>query len=198
MSLTRHSSVDRHPAATFRLVSASERITRVRAWYACYTHSRSEKKVETLLRQRGIESFLPVVARERQWHDRRKVVPFPLFPSYVFARFDPTDMIPVLSTPGLSAVVKFDGRLAQIPDADIDNIARFARALSDHRLEVPPTVQYHKGQTVRITSGPFSGIQGIVTEVRGRRRVLVGLRTIGLGFEVDVACDSLKQHHLDD
>ena len=64
-----------------RPVGKSDPVAR---WYACYTRSRHEKRVAERLRQRGHTVFLPLVERVRQWHDRKKRVPWPLFPSYVF------------------------------------------------------------------------------------------------------------------
>jgi transcription antitermination factor NusG len=160
-------------------------------WYACYTQARQEKKVEARLRERGIESFLPLVPRIRQWHDRRKVVEFPLFPSYVFGRFPLSAYHRVLAVPGLSTVVRLNGHPAPISDEEIANVARFAEALAATGMD-PEPVPFREGQRVRIAEGPFAGVEGIVLEARGRRRVLVGLRTIGVGFEIDISADALR------
>ena len=72
-------------------------------WYACRTRARAEKKVDELLGRAGFETHLPLVVRERQWADRRKLVAFPLFPGYTFARFDLTRYLDVLTTCSLLA-----------------------------------------------------------------------------------------------
>jgi transcription antitermination factor NusG len=69
-------------------------------WYACYTRARHEKRVDEQLAERGLETYLPLLARERQWSDRRKVVEFPLFPGYVFCRFTLDELHEVLTVPG--------------------------------------------------------------------------------------------------
>lgn len=56
-------------------------------WYACHTRARHEKRVGKLLVQRGLESYLPMLVKERKWSDRSKLIEFPLFPGYVFTRF---------------------------------------------------------------------------------------------------------------
>lgn len=160
-------------------------------WYACYTMARREKKVHARFGERGLESFLPIVPRTSQWHDRRKRIEWPLLPGYVFARFRLPELYHVLGTPGVSSVVRMNGLPAPISDEEIRNIARFATALAESKIE-PRQVRFREGQRVRIVSGPFEGIEGIVLELRGRRRVLVGLRTIGLGFEVDVSDQALR------
>ena len=59
---------------------------RERLWYAVWTRSRHEKRVAECLEEEGVEWFLPLVDRVRRWSDRRKIVSWPLFPGYVFAR----------------------------------------------------------------------------------------------------------------
>lgn len=162
------------------------------AWYACYTHARAEKRVDGLLARRGIPSFLPLVSLVRQWHDRRRTVSFPLFPSYVFARFDGAQMGSLLRLPGVVNIVRFNGRPAAIPDTEIENIARFARGLADSGFVPPPPVEFEPGQKVTIVSGPFAGVEAVVCELRGHHRVVVGLQSIRIGFEVNVPIESLK------
>jgi transcription antitermination factor NusG len=155
-------------------------------WYACYTRARHEKQVERALAGHRVESYLPLVEWERQWKDRRKRVAFPLFPSYVFARFAWRDVHEVLTTPGVSTVVRMDGRPAPIPDDDLENVRRFTRALTETGIDPTPQPFVRAGQRIRVMDGPFEGVEGVVVERRGTRRVLVGLSTIRQGFEVDL------------
>jgi transcription antitermination factor NusG len=55
-------------------------------WHVIYTKSKWEKKVDSLLLQRGFESWCPVQKKERQWSDRKKIIEEPLFRSYVFVK----------------------------------------------------------------------------------------------------------------
>lgn len=155
-------------------------------WYACYTRARHEKRVEGLLRERGIESYLPQVTRTRQWKDRRKRVGFPLFPGYVFGHFTLRQLHPVLSTPGVSTIIRINGYPTPIPGADIENVRRFVAALEATGTEPEVRPFLSAGQRVRVADGPFEGVEGVVIEQRGRRRVLVGLEAIGQGLEVDI------------
>lgn len=162
-------------------------------WYACYTRARHEKQVERLLRQRGIESYLPMVPRLRQWKDRKKVVEFPLFPSYLFGHFPLTDLHEVLSTPGVATVVRANGEPVAIASEDVENVRRFAAALAaeDVDLEVRPFLA--EGEWVEVREGAFAGVRGVVVERRNRRRVLVGLEAIGQGLEIDVDTRLLRR-----
>ena len=166
------------------------------SWYACYTRARHEKRVDGRLCERGFDSYLPLVPRQRQWHDRKKVVHFPLFPSYVFVRTPLRDVTGVLGTPGVSTVVRFNGRPVSIPDEEIANVRRLTLALARANqvgVEAGPTVD--EGERIRVGSGPFEGIEGIVLELRGRDRAViqVGLRTIRLGIKVEVEAAALRR-----
>jgi transcription termination/antitermination protein NusG len=155
-------------------------------WYACYTRARHEKQVSRLLQERGLETFLPLVPRVSQWKDRRKTVEWPLFPSYVFGRFAPEDMQRVLATPGVAGLVRTNGRPARIDDEELENVRRFARALSGGGVEVEQRPFLAEGEWVEVMDGPFQGIRGIVVRRRNRRRVLIGLKAIGQALEIDI------------
>ncbi|MGQ0813387.1 MAG: transcription termination/antitermination protein NusG [Gemmatimonadota bacterium] len=155
-------------------------------WYACYTRARHEKQVESVLRQRGFDSYLPLIPRVRQWKDRKKLVEFPLFPSYVFGRFTLREVHGVLTVPGVSTIVRANGQPTPIPDRDIANVRRFVEALGESGLEAEQRPFLAQGQWVKVLEGPFEGVEGVVIEQRGRKRVLVGVAAIGQGLEIDI------------
>src|ERR1700751_5933305 len=79
-------------------------------WYAAYTHARHEKRVDAQMRERGIESFLPLYRSVRRWKDRRKQLELPLFPGYVFVHMALRDRLQVLQLPGVVHFVSFHGK----------------------------------------------------------------------------------------
>ncbi len=165
------------------------------SWYALYTRARHEKRVDALLRERGIDSYLPLVPRVRQWHDRKKVVEFPLFPSYVFVGSQRQALSRVLSTPSIVSVVRFNGRPVPVPDEEIENVRRFTEALARAGLDGPePAPFVAVGPRVRVGSGPCEGGAGVVVERRGGDRALlqVGIRTIRQGIKVELEARSLE------
>ncbi len=174
------------------LATIAPELYREPRWYACYTRARHEKQVESLLAQKGLESYLPTVPQLRQWKDRKKLVAWPLFPSYVFARFTLREVHDVLVVPGVSTIVRADGRPTPIPDEELANVRRFVEVVVETGSvpEVRPLIQ--EGDWVCVVDGPFAGVEGRVVERRGRRRVLVGLGAIGQGIEVDIATQQLK------
>lgn len=181
--------------------SAGERVLRQGAsgdrteprWYACYTRSRAEKKVGDLLPRLGIETYLPLVPRDRVWADRVKQVEWPLFPSYVFARFSLREVGRVLQTPGVATVVRLGGEYVPLAEAEITNIRRFAEAIGHQGWDAVTPVPYIAvGERVQVVSGPFAGVEGLVLRRRRRNRLLVGLSAIRQGFEVDIPSDHLR------
>lgn len=155
-------------------------------WYACYTRARHEKQVAELLQQKEIERYLPLLPRISQWKDRKKRVEFPLFPSYVFGRFPLADLHRVLAIPGVSTIVRVNGQPTPIADEELDNIRRFIDALATTGMEPTPAPYFAEGERVRVTDGPFKGVTGMVLELRGRGRILVGLEAIGQALEIDI------------
>ncbi len=73
-------------------------------WFALQTRSRYEHFVAAMLRGKGYELFLPVYTCQRRWSDRIKELELPLFPGYLFCRFNPLDRFPILVTPGVIQV----------------------------------------------------------------------------------------------
>jgi transcription antitermination factor NusG len=169
----------------------SERRIELR-WYACYTRPRHEKQVGQRLVRQGIESYVPLIPQLRRWSDRNKTVSVPMFPGYVFGRFALRDLHDVLLTHGVVMVVQTGDHPAPLSDHEIENARRLSEVLSAGGLEVDTEPYVEQGQRVAIVDGPFHGLEGIVIERRGRRRVLVGIKTIGQAVALDLHADVLK------
>ena len=77
-------------------------------WYAIYVKSTNEKKVFKTLDDIGIESFLPLITKMKQWSDRRKKVEEPLFRSYLFVNITLSDYYKVLNVNGVVKFISFE------------------------------------------------------------------------------------------
>src|SRR5881275_1384437 len=98
-------------------------------WYAIYTRPRWEKKVNTLLSEKKVESYCPLNKVRRRWSDRMKTIEEPLFKSYVFVRVSDAARTEVRMTDGVINFVYWNGKPAVIKDKEISIIKRF---LDDH------------------------------------------------------------------
>lgn len=144
-------------------------------WYGVYTCSRWEKKVDLLLKQKGIESYCPLNKVERQWSDRKKLVEEPLFTSYVFVRISEEEMPIVRLVRGIVNFIYWLGKPAVILDRDIDAIRRFLGTY-DH-VTVEP-LEFAPDDQVKVRIGIFTDQTGKVIRV-GKKKVEVRIDSLG-------------------
>ena len=155
-------------------------------WHAIYVHSRAEKKVHGELTRKGIESFLPLQRKLRQWSDRKKWVEMPLISGYVFVHISRKQYDVVLQIDNVMQYVRFEGKAAVIRDKDIEILKRM---LGQSEVEVEITRdELLPGMLVEIIAGPMMGIRGELISFRGNNRV--ALRILPLGFTVLVESPS--------
>ncbi len=74
-------------------------------WYALHVKPRFEKFVSVQLEQKGYETLLPVYISRRKWSDRTKSLALPLFPGYIFSRFNVNARLPIVTTPGVMTIL---------------------------------------------------------------------------------------------
>ena len=138
-------------------------------WYAVYTKPRWEKKVATLLLERGIENYCPINKVTRQWSDRKKVVLEPVFKGYVFVRLEEAKKWEVKEVNGILNFVYWLGKPAVIRDEEIDLIRKFLNEFEDVQVEQKGVIV---NSEVRIRQGVLMNYHGIVVEVLGNRAVV--------------------------
>jgi transcription antitermination factor NusG len=149
-------------------------------WHAIYVNSRAEKKVHNDLAGKGIESYLPIQRKLRQWSDRKKWVEIPLISGYVFVHISRKDYDVVLQTNNVMQYVRFAGKAAVIRDQDIEILKRM---LDQYDLDVEITgEELQPGMLVEIIAGPMMGVRGELISFRGTNKV--ALRIVPLGFTV--------------
>ena len=161
-------------------------------WFAIYVHSRSEKKVYANLTELGIETYLPLQRKLRQWSDRKKWVEMPLISGYVFVHITKNEYEKVLKSDYVVCYVRFEGKAAIIRDEDIDLLKRM---LGQKELELEATTdQLQPGQTVEIMSGPLCGTIGELIEYRGKNRVALRIPPLGYTVLIDVVGKMIIPH----
>lgn len=144
-------------------------------WLAVYTRPRWEKKVDQLLREKGLESYCPLNKVRRKWSDRIKVVEEPLFKSYVFVKVSEADRSNVRMTNGAINFVYWNGKPAVIREREITAIRRF---LNEHQHVEARPMNLKVNQRVRVTNGTFMDLEGKVLDVR-HKTVRVAIDSLG-------------------
>lgn len=158
-----------------------------RHWYVATVKPMHDGAVANGLEARGLQPFAPTyqIARSHIRADRRVMAP-PLFPGYVFCRFNRIERAEVLKTPGVTAIVGFGGLPAQVP---LDEIERL-RALVSSGKGVQPCPFLSVGDRVRVDRGPLKGVEGLVLQIKGDWRLVVGVtllqRSVSAIIERDV------------
>ena len=161
-----------------------EPLTGIR-WYALHVHSRKESFVASQLEGQGIECFLPQYKSLRKWSDRMKEVELPLFPSYLFSRFDFQNRRPIVMTPGILQIVG-NGRVAiPVPDEEVSAI----QAAVHSGLQHQPWPFIELGERVRVKHGNLAGLEGILVNFKGNHRVVLSVSLLqrSVALEVDLA-----------
>ena len=140
-------------------------------WYATYTRSKHEQKVNDRLEKKNIETFLPLIERWSRRKDRRKKIHLPLFPGYLFVRtkMDVHTHLEILKTDSVVRVLCYNGKPAPIPDEQIHAI----QVLVKNGMAVSPYPYLKEGMRVRVVNGPLIGVEGILLKTKPNKHRLV-------------------------
>jgi transcription antitermination factor NusG len=109
----------------------------------------------------------------------------PLFPGYLFCRFDFQNRRPLVITPGIIRVVGIGERPTPIEDREIEAI-QLALASG---LPSWPWPYLEVGERVRVNYGSLSGLEGFLTSFKGAHRVVLSVSLLqrSVAMEVDLA-----------
>ncbi len=162
-----------------------------RRWYAVYTVVRHEKAADRALKQKQIETFLPLREITSQWKDRKKRVLLPLFPGYLFVSTTLDYKLDILNTPGIVRILGMSGAPAPIPDDQIESI----RTLLDSKVPFDPHPYMTEGKMVIVSHGPLQGIIGRILKRRGLNKLILSVDLIkrAVSVEVDIGIVELLE-----
>lgn len=154
-------------------------------WYALYTCARHEKRVVQQIERRRLSCFLPLYRSVRRWKDRRKELELALFPGYVFVHMSLSNKLKVLEVPGVVRLVSFNGQPAPLPAEEIEAL----RNRLSGSAKVEPHPYLRAGRKVRVRSGPFQGLEGVILRRKDRCRLIFSIDLIrrSLAIELDEA-----------
>jgi len=151
-------------------------IPKGKKWFAIYTKPRWEKKVNSRLLEKGVESWCPVQKKVSQWSDRKKIIEDPLFKSYVFVHIAEDERLAVLTTNGALQFVQHLKKPAVIRDEEIEIIRSYLLeknvSLSTENLR-----HFSENNKVVIRKGVFMDIEGTVIK-GGSKKIYVRLESL--------------------
>lgn len=151
-------------------------------WYAIRVRANCERTAATSLAARGLECCLPFYSRRSRWSDRIRTVEFPLFPGYLFCRFDRVRRSEVLSASGVVHVVSFGGVPAPVDPTEMAAV----QAICGSGTQAEPCPYLEAGQRVEIVGGPVAGLCGMVCQLKRGRRLVVNVSLLRRAVSVEV------------
>jgi transcription antitermination factor NusG len=154
-------------------------------WFALQVKPQHECAVQRGLEIKGFEVYLPIYRGVHRWSDRLKSLDLPLFPGYVFCRFDRSRRTPILATPGVRRVVAFGDSPEPVPDEELEVVRRMLAS----GLPVEPWDHLKVGQRVRIEYGALAGVEGVLMQMRDTCRVVVSVELLCRSVAVQIDRD---------
>ncbi|MFN5805149.1 MAG: transcription termination/antitermination protein NusG [Opitutales bacterium] len=161
------------------------------SWFCVKSRPRQESvAARNLTTLGGVEVLMPRVRRLRKGHDGPRHVVEPLFPGYLFARYEPDESHgPVRSTRGVLHVVSQGGRAVEVQETVIAELLALGPDATLSLEDPLPDV----GQRVRVIRGVFEGSEGEVLRLASpQRRVAVLMTLLGGEQAVDLSLDDVE------
>ena len=170
-------------------------------WFVIHTYSGYEERVKKNLEQRikfmdsGSEILKVVIPTEDEIevkNGQRRTVTKKILPGYVLVQMKMSDQSwsVVRNTPGVTGFVGSGGKPTPLEEEEVNQI------LKQMEAAVPKVkVGFRRGQSVRVTDGPFIDFVGVVDEIntgKGKVKVLLSL----FGQETPVELDFLQVEKL--
>src|ERR1700684_767866 len=163
-------------------VATDTRRTTKFPWFALHVRSRHESCVADYLNGQGYEWFLPLYKSKKRWSDRIKEVKSPLFPGYLFCRFNQHDRLPILKTPGVVQIVGFNRIPAVVDETEISAL----QTLMATGVANQPCPFLEIGDKVRIESGPLRSLEGILMDFKGHHRLVLSVTLLQRSVAVEI------------
>ena len=147
-------------------------------WYVVYTKPRWEKKVASLLTEKGYENYCPLNRVTKNWSDRIKIVLEPLFKGYVFVFTEENNFLEVTKTDGILNFVHWLRKPAVVKEKEIITIKKFLMEFEDVKISDNILLPQDR---VEIQQGILMNYKGIVLEVNGN---IAKVKIDGMGLEL--------------
>jgi transcription antitermination factor NusG len=150
-------------------------------WWCLHTKPRQEKATARDLKDQGLVYYLPQVRKESHTPKGRKLQSIvPLFMGYIFLKGDQTARLAAFRAHRLVSVLEVVDQQALARD-----LQQIYTMLSSG-LPVTPEDAMPVGATVRITTGPLTGMVGTVIRRAKRDQFVAVVRFLGRGAMVDL------------
>lgn len=169
-----------------------DREARSKNWIAICSRPNCEKKLAQELSKLGIETYVPIQTKLRQWSDRKKKVDVVIIPMIVFAHITEADISTIRTRPHVIKILTYPGQknVANIPDAQVERLKLLLKN-ADSDVEFVPNI-YAKGEPVEVVRGNLMGLAGQVERASdGKANLIIIIEMLG-GAIVSISSSDLK------
>jgi transcription antitermination factor NusG len=155
-----------------------------RRWWAVYTKPRQEKSLARDLLAHRVPFFLPLIPKRSVYRGRRIRSHIPMFTGYLFLFGSDDERLRAISTNRISQLLTVHDAEGLV--GDLRSIHHLIQ--SEAPLSVESRLQ--PGRRVRVSSGPFLGLEGTVEACKSGYRLIVGVKLLqrGVSLEIEDAC----------
>ncbi|MDI6852054.1 MAG: transcription termination/antitermination NusG family protein [Deltaproteobacteria bacterium] len=160
-------------------------------WYVVQTLCRNEAVVESALRQKDQEVYLPRIKVPSRRRDRKLFLRQPLFPGYLFIRteLDPRTYLDIRRTRGVVKILGRQGGFEPVPDETLESI----RIMEKSGLPLITCPPLRRGMRVYITAGLLAGARGVIQKrLEKKHRLVVSVELFQRAVAVELDEDFLK------
>lgn len=156
-------------------------------WFGIQTSVRRESAVAAQLEYRGYQVYLPAYEQPIQRSDHIMKRDCPLFPGYLFCRFD-RRLPSIVTTPGVISILGIGGRPQEVPSHEVASIG----AMLQSRLPVGAHPFIREGESIRITQGPLKGVRGVLITTNDSLKVVVSVCLLQRSVAVSLDRQSIE------
>lgn len=151
-------------------------------------------KAKTFVEAKGIECYVPLRYKEVRKQGKKRIIPIPLLPSFIFVYATAEQVETLLHD---NKVVANESRALlsyyfnhtihrqdnpdrnpplTIQDEAMNNFIRLTSVKNPHIIPVTSdNIQFKLGDNIVVTEGEFKGVHGRVARIAGQQRVVVEL-----------------------
>ena len=158
-------------------------------WFILQFKSNSHHLAAKNLNRQGFETFLPLHEATSRRLSRFINTSKPLFPGYMFIRFDKTESEwhKINSTYGVSRLITFNSILKSIPTTFVDHLKK----RYDLSGKLIPVKKLKKGDQVTVLKGPFANFIATVEKYEADQRIWILMDLMGRKTKIQTPSDNL-------
>lgn len=155
-------------------------------WTVLRTKTRQEKALARDLDDAGIDYVLPLVPVMRVYGHRTRRVEKPLFSGYLFLHGTSDECLVARETRRVLQVLRIVDQAGL--EREVTSVCRAIEA--GGVLTNCPYLRV--GRRVRVTAGPFRGIEGLINDIRDGNRITLVIHSVGQAVSLEIDASLLE------